>query len=96
MGKIYQAQTKLRIQLTVGQDITSATCLIKYKKPSGVTGSWSASIGTASTGVIYYDVASADIIDEAGEWSLWAYITFSDTKVAAGEPCVMNVYSQGK
>ena len=97
MGKIYVGQNKLTITCTVSQDITAATCLIKYIKPlTGTTGSWTGTIQTAATGVFYYNIASTAILDEAGTWILWGHVTFSDTKVAAGEPVNVVVYAEGR
>lgn len=96
MGKIYKGQDALTIRLTTGQDITDATpVLIKYRKPSGVEGSWTASITTALTGVISYTMADTNQLDEVGLWTFWAHITFSDGKVAAGEPVEKWVYNEG-
>lgn len=96
MGKIYLNQSSLRIQLTTNVDITGATStLIKYKKPSGSTGSWIASIEAAGDGIIYYDLTGTEL-DETGTWTLWAHVTFSDTRVAPGEPVKMIVYTEGE
>jgi hypothetical protein len=96
MGKIYKNQTKLRIQRTVSQDITAASVTsIKYVKPSGASGTLTASILTAATGVIYFDVVSSSTLDEVGVWTTWAYVTFSDSRSAAGEPVTMKVYTEG-
>lgn len=97
MGRIHKGQTKLRITLTCGENITGATpCLIKYKKPSGAQGYWTATISNAATGVIYYDVQQTSELDEEGAWTVWAHITFEDGKVAAGDPVKMAVYTEGK
>jgi len=95
MGKIFKGQTALIIRLTTNQDITGATVYVKYKKPSGATGSWPASITTASTGVISYAINNADDLDEVGVWTFWAYVEFADGTVAAGEPITKEVYKQG-
>ena len=96
MGKIYVGQNKLTITCTVSQDITAATCLIKYIKPDGTTGSWTGTIQTAATGIYYYNIASTAILDVAGTWVLWGHVTFSDTKVGVGEPVNVVVYTEGK
>jgi len=97
MGKIYKGQSALTIRLTVGQDITDATpVVIKYRKPSGVEGSWTASIITAATGVISYTMADTAQLNEVGLWTFWAHITFSDGKVAPGEPVKKWVYNEGE
>ena len=97
MGKIYKGQTKLRIQRTVSQDITAASVTqIKYVKPSGTAGALTASVLTAATGVIYFDVVSSSTLDESGIWKTWAYITFSDGRSADGENVSMKVYEPGE
>lgn len=96
MSKIFVGQSKLRIQLTTGVDITSATpVLIKYIKPDATEGSWTAEIGTASSGIIYYDLTSTTDLDQAGLWTFWAHITFSDSLVAAGEIITEEIYAEG-
>ncbi len=96
MSKIFVGQSKLRFQATTGVDITSADpVLIKYKKPDGTTGSWTATIGTESTGIIYYDLTSVSDLDQAGLWTFWAHITFSDSLVAAGEIFTEQIYTEG-
>ena len=95
MGKVYKDQTSLRVKLTAGVDITGATTKqIKYKKPGGDTGAWVATVETASTGVIYYDIKSGDI-DESGYWTFWAYIVFSDGRNAPGEVVLEHIYVEG-
>ena len=77
-------------------DITGATVTkIKYKKPSGVTGELTASVLTQATGVIYFDVVSSSTLDEAGTWITWAYVVFSDARLAAGEPVEMHILKEG-
>lgn len=95
MSKIYKNQSSLQIELTTGVDVTLATCVIKYIKPSGTTGSWTATIVTAATGVIKYDLTGTEL-DQAGTWKIWAFVTFSDTRTAPGEPVIMNVYNEGE
>jgi hypothetical protein len=96
MGKIYLNQSSLRIQLTTNVDITGATArLIKYKKPSGATGSWIAQPGDLGAGVIYYDLTGTEL-NETGTWVLWAHVTFLDNRVAPGEPVNMIVHTEGE
>ncbi len=92
MGKVYKGQTALTITATVGQDVTSATCLIKYKKPDETLGSFAATIITAVTGVIRYTITSASDIDQAGNWVFWTQVTFSDGTIANGEEYVVTIY----
>ena len=92
MSTTFKNQTKLRIRLTTDANISGATCLIKYIKPSGITGSWSATIENATTGIIYYDIVKQTTpspvvqqINEDGWWRLWAHITWADGTSAPGE-----------
>ena len=95
MGKVYVGQTAVTITATVSQDVTGATCLIKYKKPDFTTGSFAATIITAATGVISYTVANITDLDQGGRWYFWGYVTFTDGTVAAGEPYVRTIYTEG-
>jgi len=95
MGKIYKNQTELRLKLTTNVDISGASVKkIKYKKPSGAIGYWDANAATTLTGVLYYDVAASNVINEAGTWRLWAYVTFSTGDSAPGEGVSVKVYEE--
>lgn len=96
MSKIYKNQSSLQIQLTLGVDISTATsCIIKYIKPSGTTGSWAATTVTAATGVVKYDLVSTEL-NEVGQWRIWGFVTFGDARTAPGEAVIMNVYNEGE
>ena len=96
MNKIYVNQSALRIQLDTSQDVSDATVTqIKYIKPDGSTGSWNASASSSDDSLIYYDLTGTEL-DTAGRWTIWAYVTFSDLRSAAGEPYIMRVYAEGK
>lgn len=95
MGKVYKGQTALMLTAKVKEDVTGATCLIKFRKPSGALGSFVASIITAATGVIRYVVTSASDIDQSGRWRFWAHVTFSDGTIAVGEPYTYKFYDEG-
>lgn len=71
MGQLFTNTGQLTIYLDTGIDLTSATVTkIKYIKPNGVTGEWTATVsGTALT----YDVSNTDI-DVSGTWQFQAYI----------------------
>ena len=87
MAKLYAGQSELRIRLTLGVDITGATTVqIKYIKPNGTEGAWTAVVETALTGIIYYDVLDGDIPEaDYGEWGFWGYVVFADGRDAPGE-----------
>lgn len=96
MGKIYKNQNQLRFTATAGVDITGATVTeIKYQKADGTTGTWTATIEDALTGVIYYDVTGTDELDVLGDWQFWAWVTFSDGRSAPGEPFTKKIYAEG-
>ena len=97
MSNIYVGQSALRIQLTVGQDITGALDLkIKYKKPDKTTGDWTATEKTAATGVIYYDLVDTTELDPKGTWTFWAYVKFSDGREADGDAFKHKISEVGK
>lgn len=74
---IFNTQGYLSIVLDTNVNLVSvgaANLAIKYKKPSGETGSWSASV-TQTTKLIY-NFSNADL-DEIGLWQAQAYFTVS-------------------
>lgn len=71
----FKTQTLLDITLDTGIDISTASSLsIRYKKPSGETGSWSGTLSGLTS--ITYGVQSGDI-DEAGTWRFQAVVVIS-------------------
>ena len=89
MGKIYKNQTALRISLDTNITLAAGdSAIIKYKKPDGNTGSWSAIIDTPN---VYYDIVSSSDLDQDGTWIFWSYVTFSGGGVAPGEPASVKV-----
>jgi hypothetical protein len=64
---IYVGDT-IRITMNVGTDISGVTVLIKYKSPTGKTGSWSPQKITP-TSVLYITK-----LNESGAWELQAYV----------------------
>ena len=92
MPQIFKNQTELRIRLTLDVNITGATLVqIHYRKPSGLIGTWTATVESASGGIIYYDVQSGDL-DEAGTWMFWGYVIFESGLIARGESASVVVY----
>jgi len=97
MGKIYVGQTNLKLVLETGVDLTGATTKqIKYKKPTGDTISQldAAVEGNVVDGALAYDFKVADtaLLNEAGNWSFWAYVVFADGRIARGETANLIVY----
>lgn len=97
MGKIYKGQTKLTIRLETEHDLTNAkTVLIKYTKPSGRHGEWTATVDNVTVGTISYNPTTSDILNESGMWKIWSHVTFTDDLFAPGEPVNMPIYPEGK
>jgi len=70
---VFIGDTGVKIILEVGTDITSATTRkIKYRKPGGDSGSWTA-IQESSISISYTTTAATDL-NEAGRWRLQAYV----------------------
>ena len=96
MEKYYQYQSWLRIIRTAYVDISGGGDLkIKYEKPSGATGEWTAIVTNALIAEGYYDVVDATILDELGIWKIWAYATNSAGKSAAGKVTLFEVIAEG-
>jgi len=96
MGKVYSTQTVLKFIVSTHVDITGATKLrIKYEKPTGVQGEWTAvEEGDPLLGEIAYE-----IIAELGafdNWKFWAWIEFSAGMFAPGVPKTIRIYEEGK
>jgi hypothetical protein len=99
MSKIFKNQTYLRIKLTTGVDITGALDLrIYYRKPvSKEIGYVTAASLDNAEGILFYDIlpgdsGGSDFLDEVGKWKFWAYVEFSDSRVARGETVLQEIY----
>lgn len=92
--KIYKNQTKLTIKITITGDLTGyLTAKIKYVKPNGSTGEWTAMV---TDQVLSYSVVDVNDIDVAGNWVIYPYVTYSDGKTITGTPSDIKVYNGGK
>ena len=97
MGKVFTSQTSFKVRLTTGVDITNAiTKEIRYIKPDGTTGAVDAEVEDDITGIIYYTFVKGDtgLLDQIGRWKFYAYIKFSDERVAPGENVVVQIYEK--
>lgn len=94
MGAIFKDQTSLTLTVKTETDLTGASAQkLKYKKPDDSEGEFDATIKDAKGGILEY-VFQADDLDQAGEWTFWAYVTWSGGS-AAGEPFVKEVHLEG-
>jgi hypothetical protein len=101
MPKFFAGQKKLRIRLSTGQDLSAGgiAAVIKYRKPDGTTGQWTATIESPETaGYIYFDCTATDgefvAASEFGVWAFWAYITFPTALPAPGEAAYEKFYEE--
>ena len=100
MDKIYVGQTWGTIERIMDQDITGATVTkIKYIKPSGATGEWTAVVTNAALGYITYSLSNeiaTPTITESRVWKTWGYIGFADGRHADGDLVNMKIYQPGE
>lgn len=84
--QIYKNQTALVLRFDTGIDLSTASAaVIKYIKPDGTAGQFSAVLDSPTTdGTISYTVASSTDLDQSGYWKMWAYVTFGGTTYAPG------------
>jgi len=96
MGKIFVAQSALRITLKTFVDLEGViSAVIKYRKPDGTIGELAAAVGDTARGVIFHECIEGEI-DVSGWWAFWAYVTFEDGRTAAGETAKVYVWEEGR
>jgi hypothetical protein len=92
----YNGQNAVQIRLTDLGSLTNAvTCLIKYKTPAGVSGSFSATIENSTTGIIFYNLTNSQFLT-TGEWTFWAHVTFSDGRIGIGQTKFITIKNEGE
>jgi hypothetical protein len=95
MRRIYKGQSALRITVKTFTDLEGIEgAVIRYRKPGGSCGEFSAGVGDMAKGVIFHEVIEGEI-DKAGWWVFWAFITFADGRTAAGEAAKVFVWQEG-
>jgi hypothetical protein len=95
MGKIYAGQSALRITVKTFTDLEGILmAVIKYRKPDGSGGEFSAGVGDPARGVIFHECVEGEL-DMPGWWTFWAYITFEDGRTAAGEAARTFIWREG-
>lgn len=95
--KVYKNQSGFRHELETGMVLTGVTDpKIKYIKPDGTAGSWTAIV---SGNNVYKDMtevsAGVSELDQVGDWRTWAYVTFADGRKAPGEVYILTVHAEG-
>ncbi|MDR0442556.1 MAG: hypothetical protein LBH44_04020 [Treponema sp.] len=95
MGRIFINQSALRITLKTFIDLEGIiSAVIKYRKPNGKSGEFSAAVGDVEKGVIFHECLEGEI-DLSGWWSFWAFVTFADGRTASGEAAKVYVWREG-
>jgi hypothetical protein len=95
MSRIHREQSALRLTVKTFTDLEGIiSAVIKYRKPDGLCGEFTAGVGDTAKGVIFHECIEHEI-DLAGWWAFWAFITFADGRTAAGEAAKVFVWSEG-
>jgi hypothetical protein len=95
-GKIFVGQSSLRIVVKTFTDLQDVSrCVIKFVKPDGKAGEFTAAVSDASGGVIFHECLSGEI-DRRGWWRFWAFIEFADGRAACGEAVKVFAWEEGK
>jgi hypothetical protein len=96
MGRVYAGQSALRITVKTFTDLEGIlSAVVKYRKPDGSAGEFTAGVGDAAKGLIFHECIEGEI-DMAGWWVFWAFITFGDGRTAAGEGVKVYVWKEGR
>jgi len=83
--------TGTRIRLDCGQDVSTASVRrIRYVKPGGISGYWTAAQDGSDSQKIYFDTLT-DSLDVKGAWKLYSYIEKGGW-AGHGEEVAMQVY----
>jgi hypothetical protein len=95
MGRIFKGQSALRITLQTFVDLEGIiSAVIRFCKPDGKTGEFSAAVGDVANGVIFHECIDGEL-DASGWWVFWAFVSFADGRSAAGEAAKVYVWNEG-
>ena len=97
--EVYENQTFYTLRMTVPSTVDlndSAENSIKYRKPNGFEGTWTAVIDDATNGIIKHEVTSRYELDDTGWWYFWTFTEMNDGREIPGTPVTVYVYEQGK
>jgi hypothetical protein len=96
MSVVFKGQSYLRITAKTFVDLSDAvSCVIKYRKPDGCTGSFTAAVSDVSGGAVFHECPGGEL-DMSGWWVFWAFIEFADGRSACGEAARVFVREEGK
>jgi len=95
MAKIFKEQTALRITLKTFTDLEGVlSAVIRFCKPNGLIGEFTAAVSDTAKGVIFHECIEGEL-DLSGWWSFWAFVTFADGRIAAGEAAKVYIWNEG-
>jgi len=93
--KIFNGQSALRIIVKTFCDLEGiAAAYIRYQKPNGKRGEFSAAVVDAVNGILSHECIEGEI-DICGWWCFWAYVVFDDGRTAAGAAAKVFVWMEG-
>ena len=95
MTNIYVGQSALRISARTGTALSDVeTCEIRYEKPDGTRGAWTAFVSDANRGVISYELLGNEL-DLPGWWKFWVFVVFIDLRRSFGSAVPVYVREEG-
>ena len=95
MGKIFKNQSALRIMIKTFCNLDGIlSAYIRFQKPDGKRGEFSAGVHNIEEGVILHECIEGEI-DVSGWWAFWAYVIFEDGRIAAGEAAKVFIWKEG-
>jgi hypothetical protein len=90
IGAVFVGDEGTRILLNAGTNISASTVRrIRYEKPDGTTGFWSANLDSGLE-KLYYDTQTDDL-DISGTWKLQNYVEMP-TWTGTGEIAQLKIY----
>jgi hypothetical protein len=96
MNRLFSGQSALRILMKTYTDLEGIEgAAIKYTKPDGTAGSFSAGVTDTEKGIIAHECIEGEL-DVSGWWTLWAFVNFADGRTAADEAVRVFVWDEGK
>ena len=82
------------VEFDASFDMTGGSATIKYKWPSGVTTSVSASVTDAVNGIHSIDIAPGDL-RESGVYKFWSVVTDAGSEITISKPIEVIVQKEG-
>jgi hypothetical protein len=93
--KIFMLQSALRITVKTFCDLEGIiSAVIRFCKPDGVKGEFSAAVSERENDVIFHECIEGEI-NVSGWWAFWAFVTFADGRTAAGETAKVYIWCEG-